>query len=83
MLAFGVKIISKLDSYVLMTVYTPVLKMNYIKSRVVEATKMWVCRLLSKSKFLKTTLDFYQIKEPKGGCAAAHPAHPLPLPLQG
>ena len=47
----------------------------------VEPTKMWVCRLLNTSKFLRTKLGFCQMKEPKSGCAAAHPAHPLPPPL--
>ena len=54
---------------------------SMMNTGVVEATKMWVCRLLNKSKILRTTLEFYQMKGQKSGCAAAHPAHPLPPPL--
>ena len=55
----------------------------YDASEAVEPTKMWVCRLFNTSKFLRTKLGFYQMKEPKSECAAAHPAHPLPPPKIG
>ena len=47
----------------------------------VEPTKMWVCRLSNTSNFLRTKLVFFQMKEAKSGCEAAHPAHPPPPPL--
>ena len=48
----------------------------------VEASKYWMCRLVEKSNLFCSKLRSLITKEPNIGCAAAHPAHPLPNALQ-
>ena len=48
---------------------------------VAEASEMWVCKLVMFIQILLDINGLHQRKELKCGCAAAHPAHPVPPPL--
>ena len=46
-----------------------------------EASKMWVCKLVMFIQILREINGLQQRKELKSGCAAAHPAHAVLPPL--